>query len=303
MKKTIGFLLIAVLAVTLCATALVGCKSDEAEKFPDLTFSQGAEENELTVKGNADSKSTLKELVIPETLNGKPVTLIAAKGFQNFTALEKVTLPNSLIRIGNSAFSGCSSLKEIVLPDSVVSIGLNSFEKCKNLSSVKFNADIKKIPENAFSGCSSLACVTFPSSLEEIGNSAFSECSALNGIKFPETLQVIGKQAFSKCSALTSVKLPAALNSIGEWAFGYNNGDSYPGAMTKIYFYGDVPETFDDQILGYTWDAEGFEIFVPSQYLDNYKNVNQSNWKRCVVDITDREILKGFDPASVPYND
>ena len=36
------------------------------------------------------------------------------QAFQNQTVLKKVTLPDSLVKIGNSAFKGCTNLKQII---------------------------------------------------------------------------------------------------------------------------------------------------------------------------------------------
>jgi len=55
-----------------------------------------------------------------------------------------------------------------------------------------------------------------------------------------------------------------------------------------------------DQSFGYTWDAEGFAVYVASQYYDEYKNANASNWQRCVVKTG---ILFTFDPANKPFTE
>ena len=45
-------------------------------------------------------------------------------------------IPDSVTRIGDSAFRGCSSLTDIVLPDGVTSIGNNAFWGCESLESL-----------------------------------------------------------------------------------------------------------------------------------------------------------------------
>lgn len=42
-------------------------------------------------------------------------------------SLTKINIPNSVINIGNSAFSGCSSLTKIIIPSSVVNMDGNPF--------------------------------------------------------------------------------------------------------------------------------------------------------------------------------
>lgn len=74
---------------------------------------------------------------------------------------------------------------------------------------------------------------------------------------------------------------------------------SYTGNLIRVYFYGKAPDGID-QSFGYTWDAEGFAVYVASQYYDEYKNANASNWQRCVVKTG---ILFKFDPANKPFTE
>ena len=48
--------------------------------------------------------------------------------------MKSITIPNSVINIGNDAFYNCDSLKNITIPDSVVSIGSWAFDGCDNLT-------------------------------------------------------------------------------------------------------------------------------------------------------------------------
>ena len=50
--------------------------------------------------------------------------------------MTSVTIPNSVTRIGISAFSGCSSLTSVTIPNSVTIIYHEAFAKCSNLEDV-----------------------------------------------------------------------------------------------------------------------------------------------------------------------
>ena len=81
------------------------------------------------------------------------------------TTLTKITMPNTLTKIGNYAFYSCTALTgNLVIPSSVTSIG-----------------------REAFSGCSGLVSVEIPSGVTSIGNYAFEDCSKLTSITVSAT--------------------------------------------------------------------------------------------------------------------
>lgn len=90
---------------------------------------------------------------------------------------ETYTIPNSVLYIGNFAFSLCSGLTSIIIPNSVIGIG-----------------------NWAFSSCSGLTNITIPNSVKSIGENAFDDCSGLKSIFIPNSVTVIGKNAFNGCS-------------------------------------------------------------------------------------------------------
>ena len=73
----------------------------------------------------------MKNIVIPESYNGKPVTTILPFAFQGSSAenatLESVEIPSSITKIGEWAFANCTSLTSITVPSSVVEVGECAF--------------------------------------------------------------------------------------------------------------------------------------------------------------------------------
>ena len=70
-------------------------------------------------------------------------------------------IPDSVTRIGESAFRHCSSLSSLVLPDSVTSIGDRTFFRCSSLSSLVIPKSVTSIGEGAFRDCN------FPDNLKQ----------------------------------------------------------------------------------------------------------------------------------------
>ncbi len=115
-------------------------------------------------------------------------------------------IPDSVISIGDDAFSGCSGLTSINIPDCVTSIGARAFGY-SDLTSMAIGNSVTSIGECAFSGCSGLAYVTIGDSVISIGELAFRECWRLTSIIIPSSVTSIGECAFSGCSGLTSIRV------------------------------------------------------------------------------------------------
>ena len=115
------------------------------------------------------------------------------------------TVPNSVTKIEDSAFSECSSLESITIPDTVTEIGIMAFFGCSRLKSITIPGSIKKISVLAFTLCSSLESITISDGVTVIGYAAFSECFSLESITLPDTVTLIGKEAFRGCESLKSV--------------------------------------------------------------------------------------------------
>ena len=56
--------------------------------------------------------------------------------------LTSVTIPNSVIRIRDSVFSGCTGLTSLTIGSSVISMGIGAFYGCTSLTSVTFEGTI-----------------------------------------------------------------------------------------------------------------------------------------------------------------
>ena len=109
--------------------------------------------------------SSSTDIELPSVIDGKSVTSIGYRAFnaddiEACSNLTSIIIPDSVTRIGVSAFSGCTSLTSITIPDSVTSIGGSAFYKCTRLTSITIPESVTSIEDWAFYNCTSLASIT-----------------------------------------------------------------------------------------------------------------------------------------------
>ena len=160
-----------------------------------------------------------KEVVIPSTHNGRPVTNIGFSAFSNCIELTSVKIPNSVTIISEYAFSSCEALTRVNIPSSVTTLCARAFENCKSLKSIEIPNSITSIGNYVFAGCESLTSIVIPGSVTTIGNNAFAYCESLASIIIPNGVTRIGNFAFVDCKSLTSIVIPDSVLSIGDYAF------------------------------------------------------------------------------------
>ena len=158
--------------------------TDTVSVNPNLKYWTKVDEVTIT---NCDEK-TSGALIIPATIEGKPVTVIDAAAFYERSGLTSITIPDSVTSIGGLAFSGCTGLTSISIGNGVASIGMS-----------------------AFSSCSSLASITIPDGVTKIGAAAFASCRSLTAVTFlGDAPKIIGPDAFGPITPTTIYRKPEA---------------------------------------------------------------------------------------------
>ena len=78
------------------------------------------------------------KVVLPEKVEGKPLTVIGAKAFLSCRRVELLELPESIEQIQDWAFAHMKGLRELVIPGKEITFGKKVFLGCENLEQIRF---------------------------------------------------------------------------------------------------------------------------------------------------------------------
>ena len=123
-----------------------------------------------------------EEIVIPDRIDGLPVTVIDWYAFENCNKLKSVSIPDTVTHISRFAFAHCISLETVNMPSSLYSIEQYAFYDCPKLRGVELPDGLAIIEQRAFCGCDSVTEVAIPASCTAVGEYAFLNCNSLNEI-------------------------------------------------------------------------------------------------------------------------
>ncbi|MBR2970504.1 MAG: leucine-rich repeat protein [Clostridia bacterium] len=111
----------------------------------------------------------------------------------NITAHNAITLPESLLKIDESAFANCTNITELNIGNNVSYIGASAFHNCEELSDINLGNSLLEIADNAFFDCVSLVEVDLPNSVTTIGSNVFQGCTLLEDVNLGNQITSIGR--------------------------------------------------------------------------------------------------------------
>jgi hypothetical protein len=254
-------------------------------------------------------------LVIPETIDGLPVTSIGDMAFDFYTSLGNVTLPNSITNLGERAFGYCTNMSSInipngvlsigngalggdfrltsmTIPDSVIKFGDGMFHQCSGLTNITIGAGVTNLASGTFTGCTSLKNITV-----DARNTAY---ASIDGVLFNKSRTTliqypVGRTgyyaiptgvtninaAFTGCAGLNSVDIPEGVLTIADYAF-YGTGLTgviIPASTVAIgsYAFYNCQDLYGVHFMG---NPPGFGVSVFTEYqVTYYRLVSATGWE------------------------
>jgi len=233
------------IAVACCLTQVA-----VAGNVGDLSY----RDNGTTMTITACAKTVEGQVVIPETIDDKPVTEIPNGAFTGCTKVASIVLPSGVTTLGSVVFGECIGLVSVsvgernakfsaedgvlcnkdrtklilcprgkngafVIPASVTEVADGAFSYCRALTGIEIPAGVGVLGAFAFRGCTGLTAAAIPPAATKIGQGLFEGCSGLTNVTIGAGAPCVGDSMFSGCRSLTTVAIPASVTSIGEAAF------------------------------------------------------------------------------------
>lgn len=224
--------------------------------------------------------TTTVDILSTVTIDGTEyqVTSIGAHAFEGRSDIEYLSIPSTIISIGEYAFIDCGSSMTVNIadPEAWCKMELGN-EHSSPLSSAgkvlvyDIETDEIVIPEGVttignytFYQCRCITSLTIPGTVKTIGSSAFEDCTGLTTLSLNDGLESIGGSAFEGCTGLQTLVIPSTVNSITVNAFRNCTG------ITDVYCYAEnVPDTDDNTFDG--TPTEKSTLHVPANAVDAYR--------------------------------
>ena len=336
------FVCVMALFILMSAVSAGVVFADEVADTENLTTDDGFEysvaDGEVTIVAY---NGNYTDLVIPEEIDGMPVTTIGNVAFYirtfdgvNYdkTPYKSVFVPKTVTSMPRMPFSSFDFLEKITVDEdnpvydsrsgcnAIIETATNTLiAGCKNTI---IPDGIEVIDYGAFSYCIGLESINLPDSIEYIGEYAFYECAELKAAKIREGVEVIATAAFYGCSSIKEIVVPESILEIWEYAFyecdslekltfkGWVNTDEVPlvnGELKELAFHGYLSvlgNSFNECVIDTIILPKSLESIGENSFpnIGSVKNVKYEGSKKDWEKIEIGRYNNGLQKAKFTYN-
>lgn len=285
LKKTISVFLTALMVFGITA---MGAVNVFADTYGDYTYSVTSGKATVSKYNNTSYSGALS---VPSSMGGYPVTAVDDFCFSQ-AKVTSVTIPNSVVSLGDCAFEKCSNLASVTFGAGLKEYGTNVFSETprlsainvsssnsyfKSVSGVLFNKSgtiiyaypvaksdteftvpnsVSEVEHYAFDGADNLKELTIGTGMTKIGDLAFIGASNVEKINILGEVTYIGNNAFGNINKLQSISLPDTVTYIGKEAFQDDNSLKNIVIPSAVSFIGvDAFEAVSSDFLIYCYTS------------------------------------------------
>lgn len=164
------------------------------------------------------------------------ITTLPESCFYNAASAVSVTLPPSIVSIGNTAFEYCENIKSLYISDLYAWCGItvssgnyspffysgggDIYLNGEKLTEIDITSGLTSIAGRAFYYCSSLEKVRVGGTVTELGIQAFYGCANLSQVELCDGITTLGRYALGNDPKLLNITIPDSVVSIEGYAFG-----------------------------------------------------------------------------------
>ena len=169
--------------------------------------------------------------------------------FKNCYSLDSIVLGDNIQTIGDEAFRNCVGLLgELTMPETLLSVGNSAFAGCDEITTINYNATNCTVMGNAqnpvFYDCISITEINIGENVESIPNYAFKRCSTVENINSAAVVPpTIGASTFATVSRSIPVSVP------------YGSGDAYRSAQYWEEFF-NITEDYSPSQYTYHYNVD-----------------------------------------------
>ncbi len=243
-KAKISVVIIALVCIAAMAVMFTACDGDIKDDQGNTEYTVFGNLNYKLIDGTQEyacigtDKHNIAHIQIAEEVGGKKVTQIADGAFNGHSEIKTLTLPSSVVKIGEGAFGWCSGITALSLGK--VEVSDRAFANCTRLAEITVSEDTM-LGADAFVGTA-----YYTTAANWKGGALYVNCKSeqsdkdkkdenenvpanriLVGVStdakgefsVADNTVAIAAEAFDGCYKLTGVKIPASVKSIGAYAF------------------------------------------------------------------------------------
>ena len=163
-----------------------------------------------------DYYGTAEDIVIPDEIDGHPVTELNGNLYRHKKNLKTLMIPEGIKTIHGVVCWNCPSLTTVYYnaPECEAE---NGFGACPALENFIIGDNVKYISGGIIPG--SIKHLTIPDSVTRIAPEAFQSRIYLKSIVIPDSVTSIGESAFRYCSELEEIKIGSGVTEISDTMF------------------------------------------------------------------------------------